>query len=115
MGTAQSWAQGTGRSWRLPALLVVLAMVVGACSSAATSPGSSSGASGAPAAAQFCKGMKIVFFPGGTPGGGFETVVYNGAKAAAGGSSGPTSPTSGRTGSPRQDDHPVPAGDGDQA
>jgi simple sugar transport system substrate-binding protein len=26
--------------------------------------------------------MKIVFFPGGTPGGGFETVVYNGAKAA---------------------------------
>ena len=33
--------------------------------------------------AQFCKGMKIVFFPGGTAGGGFETVVYNGAKAAA--------------------------------
>jgi simple sugar transport system substrate-binding protein len=27
--------------------------------------------------------MKIVFFPGGTAGGGFETVVYNGAKAAA--------------------------------
>jgi len=26
--------------------------------------------------------MKITFFPGGTPGGGFETVVYNGAKAA---------------------------------
>jgi simple sugar transport system substrate-binding protein len=26
--------------------------------------------------------MKIVFFPGGTAGGGFETVVYNGAKAA---------------------------------
>ena len=26
--------------------------------------------------------MKIIFFPGGTPGGGFETVVYNGAKAA---------------------------------
>jgi simple sugar transport system substrate-binding protein len=26
--------------------------------------------------------MKVTFFPGGTPGGGFETVVYNGAKAA---------------------------------
>jgi simple sugar transport system substrate-binding protein len=26
--------------------------------------------------------MRISFFPGGTPGGGFETVVYNGAKAA---------------------------------
>jgi simple sugar transport system substrate-binding protein len=32
--------------------------------------------------AQFCAGTKIVFFPGGTAGGGFETVVYNGAKAA---------------------------------
>jgi simple sugar transport system substrate-binding protein len=35
-----------------------------------------------PVGAQFCKGMNITFFPGGTPGGGFETVVYNGAKAA---------------------------------
>jgi simple sugar transport system substrate-binding protein len=26
--------------------------------------------------------MNITFFPGGTPGGGFETVVYNGARAA---------------------------------
>jgi simple sugar transport system substrate-binding protein len=42
--------------------------------------------SGAPALAQdsgrFCEGTNIVFFPGGTEGGGFETVVYNGAKAA---------------------------------
>ena len=38
--------------------------------------------SAAPVAGQFCAGMKITFFPGGTPGGGFETVVYNGAKAA---------------------------------
>lgn len=39
---------------------------------------------GAPAAtAGWCSGVKIVFFPGGTPGGGFETVVYNGALAAA--------------------------------
>jgi simple sugar transport system substrate-binding protein len=32
---------------------------------------------------RFCEGTKIVFFPGGTPGGSFETVVYNGAQAAA--------------------------------
>jgi len=42
--------------------------------------------SGGAAAAQddgkFCTGTNIVFFPGGTEGGGFETVVYNGAKAA---------------------------------
>jgi simple sugar transport system substrate-binding protein len=37
----------------------------------------------APAAAGWCSGVKIVFFPGGAPGGGFETVVYNGAVAAA--------------------------------
>ena len=43
-------------------------------------------ASGGAALAQddgkFCTGTDIVFFPGGTEGGGFETVVYNGAKAA---------------------------------
>ncbi len=39
---------------------------------------------GAPAAAtNWCSNTKIVFFPGGTPGGGFEQVVYNGALAAA--------------------------------
>jgi simple sugar transport system substrate-binding protein len=38
----------------------------------------------APAAGtNWCSGTKIVFFPGGTAGGGFETVVYNGALAAA--------------------------------
>jgi simple sugar transport system substrate-binding protein len=31
---------------------------------------------------KFCEGTNIVFFPGGTEGGPFETVVYNGAKAA---------------------------------
>lgn len=30
-----------------------------------------------------CTGVKIVFFPGGTPGGPFESVVYNGALKAA--------------------------------
>src|SRR3954449_1819866 len=33
-------------------------------------------------AGQWCKGVNIVFFPGGSPGGGFETVVYNGAVQA---------------------------------
>jgi ABC-type sugar transport system substrate-binding protein len=38
----------------------------------------------APAAAErLCTGVKIVFFPGGPPGGPFATVVYNGAVAAA--------------------------------
>jgi len=32
--------------------------------------------------AQFCSDTDIVFFPGGPEGGGFATVVYNGAKAA---------------------------------
>ena len=32
--------------------------------------------------AQFCSDTNIVFFPGGPEGGGFATVVYNGAKAA---------------------------------
>ena len=44
------------------------------------------GATGAVAAqdadAQFCKDTSIVFFPGGSEGGPFATVVYNGAKAA---------------------------------
>jgi simple sugar transport system substrate-binding protein len=38
----------------------------------------------APAAeGQWCSGTNLVFFPGGAPGGSFETVVYNGAVAAA--------------------------------
>jgi len=59
-------------------------VVTGCAASSSPAPGASTaaGASGAPVAAQFCTGMKITFFPGGTPGGGFETVVYNGAKAA---------------------------------
>ena len=49
---------------------------------AATEPAATEGA--APAAeGGWCSGTKIVFFPGGTPGGGFETVVYNGAVQAA--------------------------------
>jgi len=49
---------------------------------ATSAPAATSGA--APAAeAKWCSGTKIVFFPGGAAGGGFETVVYNGALAAA--------------------------------
>jgi simple sugar transport system substrate-binding protein len=51
----------------------------GTATAAATATGSGSGAG---SAGQFCQGVKLTFFPGGTPGGGFETVVYNGAKAA---------------------------------
>jgi len=53
-----------------------------AVAQAPTAPSTTGG--GAPAAGtNWCSGTKIVFFPGGTQGGGFETVVYNGAVAAA--------------------------------
>jgi simple sugar transport system substrate-binding protein len=49
---------------------------------ATAAPAATEGA--APAAeTKWCSGTKIVFFPGGSAGGGFETVVYNGALAAA--------------------------------
>lgn len=49
---------------------------------AATEPATTEGA--APAAdGKWCSNTKIIFFPGGAPGGSFETVVYNGALAAA--------------------------------
>ena len=95
---------GMHQQWRLPALAFAVLLVVSACnSSSSPSPAASAaGASTAPVAAasaspaasaagsasaapvvgQFCTGMKITFFPGGTAGGSFETVVYNGAKAA---------------------------------
>jgi simple sugar transport system substrate-binding protein len=82
-------------------IIALLALVATACGPAATSqaptveasqppqattaqaaPTNTEGA--APAAGTgWCSGTKIVFFPGGAPGGGFETVVYNGAVAAA--------------------------------
>jgi simple sugar transport system substrate-binding protein len=76
-------------------IISLLAIVVTACattptpqatvaetSQVTTAPATTEG--GAPAAGtNWCSGTKIVFFPGGTPGGGFETVVYNGALAAA--------------------------------
>ena len=89
---------------RLPLVLAALAITASACGSNATpSPGATANTTatvttapitttpttaptvasgGGTTAGQFCSGMKITFFPGGTPGGSFETVVYNGAKAA---------------------------------
>jgi simple sugar transport system substrate-binding protein len=74
-------------------LLAALVMVVAACAPAVTptpppqadvtpTPPPQAEVTPPPAEGQFCRGMEIVFFPGGTPGGGFETVVYNGARAA---------------------------------
>jgi len=79
-------------------LIALLALVLTACKPAATTqaptapPATQAQAQPSPAATQggapaagtgWCAGTKIVFFPGGSPGGGFETVVYNGAMAAA--------------------------------
>lgn len=58
------------------ALLSILLVACGPKAAATEAPA-------ATAAGKWCSGTKIVFFPGGTPGGGFETVVYNGALAAA--------------------------------
>ena len=90
----------------LVAAMVILSMVLTACGAPATEapaepvakeptaeqpvaeeptavePGETEGP--APAAeGGWCSGTNIVFFPGGSPGGGFETVVYNGAVQAA--------------------------------
>ena len=82
-------------------VLFVAAMVLTACAPAPTAAPANTAApaapantaapaapaatqGGAPAAGtNWCSGVKIVFFPGGTPGGGFEQVVYNGALQAA--------------------------------
>ena len=49
---------------------------------ASAAVGSGAAVAAQDADAQFCKDTSIVFFPGGPEGGGFATVVYNGAKAA---------------------------------
>lgn len=77
--------------------LLALALVLSACQPAPTptqetvtqeteAPVVEPGETEGPAPAQegkWCSGTNIVFFPGGAPGGPFETVVYNGAVAAA--------------------------------
>ena len=64
----------------LAIVVISMLVVLSACNSSSSTP--SAGASGAAAGGKFCSGVNLVFFPGGTAGGGFETVVYNGAKAA---------------------------------
>ena len=76
---------GRARAWRVAAIFGVLALAFSACTGDngdEAAPSSGAGTDATAGAGQFCDGMKIVFFPGGTQGGGFETVVYNGAKAA---------------------------------
>ncbi len=85
---------------RIVTAIVLAAIFLVACSPAAQAPAPATSAPAAPAApattgpttteggapaagTNWCSGTKIVFFPGGSAGGGFETVVYNGAKAAA--------------------------------
>ena len=71
-------------------LALILVMVLSACAPAATQVASEPEASEPEAAPaqpaqgdKWCSGTNIVFFPGGAPGGPFETVVYNGAVQAA--------------------------------
>ena len=68
------------RARALPALAGII-LIATACGGAATPSGTGEG-DGAASGGRFCQGTNLVFFPGGTSGGGFETVVYNGAKAA---------------------------------
>lgn len=77
---------------RIISVIALTALLLAACTPATATqapaqpptaaPATTEG--GAPAAGtNWCSGTKIVFFPGGTAGGSFETVVYNGALAAA--------------------------------
>ncbi len=69
------------------AIVMVAVLCLSACAPANVTPppaaSTNNTAAPAEAAGKWCSGTKIVFFPGGTPGGGFETVVYNGAVQAA--------------------------------
>lgn len=70
--------------WVLLSLLVVVALVLQACTVVAPA-GAPAGGAAAPAAAgagKWCKNVKITFFPGGPAGGVFANNVYNGAKQA---------------------------------
>jgi simple sugar transport system substrate-binding protein len=64
------------------AVLAALGLTLAACSETGGDEETESESAPVASGGQFCQGMNIVFFPGGTSGGPFETVVYNGAKAA---------------------------------
>lgn len=76
------------RLYVLALVLVSLVVVLAACvpvtpPPAAPQGGGESAAAPASTSEKWCSDTKIVFFPGGSPGGPFATVVYNGAVAAA--------------------------------
>jgi len=77
---------------RFVSVIALVILLLAACTPAAKTPEAEAPATAAPANTEggapaagtnWCSGTKIVFFPGGSAGGGFETVVYNGAVAAA--------------------------------
>jgi simple sugar transport system substrate-binding protein len=70
------------RARRSAVVLAVLGLTLAACSETGGDEESENESAPVASGGQFCEGMNIVFFPGGTSGGPFETVVYNGAKAA---------------------------------
>ncbi len=61
-------------------IIPIVAMVVALSLAVVSQTGAQSSTTGP--TDKWCSGVNIVFFPGGTPGGGFETVVYNGAVQA---------------------------------
>jgi simple sugar transport system substrate-binding protein len=65
---------------RIVSVIALLSILLAACGTAASTQAP---AAGTGPTADWCKNTKIVFFPGGTPGGSFEQVVYNGAVQAA--------------------------------
>ena len=78
------------RGVRSVVLFTIFLMVATACTTATETPpaGETTQAEATQedttaAGESWCSGTDIVFFPGGAPGGPFETVVYNGALAAA--------------------------------
>jgi simple sugar transport system substrate-binding protein len=92
-GIVMTRLQPTGHRgrWQLVAVMGVLSLALAACTgddeggNGGQATGQATGGQaqgGGSSAGQFCEGMDIVFFPGGAEGGGFETVVYNGARAA---------------------------------
>jgi simple sugar transport system substrate-binding protein len=92
---------------RIVSVIALLSILLAACGTPTAAPATAKPATAAPATAapataapataapataegpapaagtNWCSGTKIVFFPGGTAGGGFEQVVYNGAVQAA--------------------------------
>ncbi len=65
------------------ALLLVQYVMVTPTPAAAQTPEATEEAAAEADATKWCSNTNIVFFPGGAPGGPFETVVYNGALKAA--------------------------------